>query len=364
VLQNAVTSSLNITSRFLEKNKSTLQSGFNSVRENLQPVLKDTRRPTSSDIESNDTADILTQISWVIQNPVFRELQKLNPMKILLEAIGEAAAEEFSDLIKLPSMDNLDSILTNTIPKLVTDEIDIIKRFFEDIFDQVQKAATSPADFADRLLGAILNDALWTIFDSTEKISMAMFEILVSLLKQLIGLLTDTIKIPLLTTMFEVVAEQDFSVLNCTTYITAGIMNIVFDAAFDKLPFEVMGDPLSFFQSASDDSLDLSRLLNKALESKQSGMSDISVSDVSISKRPSGSEWKDGNVVASTNANTHDAGYEVRITKPTLTMFQSNLIKPLVRQTELYPWYPFRNYHKPSFRQYEHAGRYPCTSIF
>jgi hypothetical protein len=76
-------------------------------------------------------------------------------------------------------------------------------------------------------------------------------------MKQAFHFITDTIHIPILTTFFEVFAEQDFSVVNCMTFLSAGLMNVLFAIKDRKLPFEVMEDPSTLIANIPDSALDL-----------------------------------------------------------------------------------------------------------
>ena len=173
-----------------------------------------------------------------------------NPFELLLE---EAVS---SGIIKLPSMEDLNSILMDIVPDLLKDELVIIERLVKDVYQKIKNVVHDPSKLGETLLD-MLEDILWTIFDAGEKIIIAIYDILLKFFKQFIVLCTSTIKIPLLTTAFEVLAEQDFSIVNCGTFVFAAIMNIAYAITHGKLPFEVLSPPSDFRQTIADDDLRL-----------------------------------------------------------------------------------------------------------
>jgi hypothetical protein len=93
-----------LTVRFFDKNRGTLQNAMESVRSQLQPVLKDTRPPMGT-----TSSKLSSVFGWIFDNPVIKILFNLNPFTIIMDLIADAAfdaaGEEFGALFKLPSME-------------------------------------------------------------------------------------------------------------------------------------------------------------------------------------------------------------------------------------------------------------------
>lgn len=249
--------SLHVATRFLDINRSTLTDGIERLREKLKPIIKDTRPPKGEGDGSAGSSifgDIYSKFDTVVNNPAIKILTKLTmPFKIVVEALTESAAEEMGELYQSLSMEFMRKALTETAPNMVQDELDNMVDKFKAIFKD-------PSSIGDHLLEVIF-DIFWTLFDAAEILIIAVYDIIVLTIKQLFELVTGKIKVPVVTTLFEVIAEQEFSFLNMGSFITAAIMNIIFAIKDRKLPFDVLGDSILIFSIITDDVLDLHSVL-------------------------------------------------------------------------------------------------------
>jgi len=142
-------------------------------------------------------------------------------------------------------------------PNLLKQELDILIQFFDDLLIKLKTIMTGDLMAAAQSAFDLMIDAFWTIFDFSEAAILAAYDMFVLIFKEMLAIISSTIRIPFLTMLYEVFAEQDFSVLNCATFIMAGLMNVIYAVKGDQLPFDVIGDPSVVLKDIPDNAVDL-----------------------------------------------------------------------------------------------------------
>jgi hypothetical protein len=190
-----------LTKTFVNVNKVTVKDGISYAEDTLKQYVADTRPLPKG--PSDPTAMPGDGLSWLFDNPVMTMLQKLNPLSILTEA----ATEAFGDDLKVPDIWPLVSAFTDAIPNLLSTEFANVMRLVEDFgskFEQFVKDPSSAGQLAKDLLG----DVLWTLIDAITAVIDAVMEILSGVISAGINIVSQTWKIPFVTSIYEWLTGQ------------------------------------------------------------------------------------------------------------------------------------------------------------
>lgn len=263
VLVDGFSAATGLSTRFLATNRAAMVGILETLRGDVRRVVKDTRPAEPSTAPPGLMSDIM-------HNPVVDALMLVNPFKILLDlvvdAATESAGEAFHNMFDLSALSNLGDLLLNAVAGLgdaVDKEIATLWRYMKDLQQKLNKAFRGDTLTAVFAVMDLVKDFFWTVLDCSAILAMAAYDLLAAIFADAIKVFSSTIKVPLLTTVFEVVAEQDFSLLNCATFIGAGVLNLTFAVAKGKLPFDVMPKPDVVLRQATDADLSFQVLMDK-----------------------------------------------------------------------------------------------------
>ena len=170
-------------------------------------------------------------------------------------------------MFDLSALSKLGDLLLNAVAGLgdaVDKEIATLWRYVKDLQQKLNKAFRGDTLTAVFAVMDLVKDFFWTVLDCSAILAMAAYDLLATIFADAIKVFSSTIKLPLLTTVFEVVAEQDFSLLNCATFIGAGVLNLTFAVAKGKLPFDVMPKPDVVLRQATDADLSFQVFMDEA----------------------------------------------------------------------------------------------------
>ncbi|KAL3419492.1 hypothetical protein PVAG01_09714 [Phlyctema vagabunda] len=234
---------------FLDQNRSTLTQGIGKVRSKVEPIIKDTRPPAEVPDPERPGSSFLQVL---LDNPITEFLLKFNPLSWLLEVIGE----EFGDMVKFPNLGESLMKIHGDIMSLLRDEMLNISRLVQDLVAKV-KTVWNDRTQAPKVALEFVQNAFWTIFDGVARCLTAIYDIFTHQLEGMFELVMGTWKIPFITTLFEQVAKQPFSLMNLVSFGMASYLNIAFQVTNKKMPFEVLPDPMSFFDGMTRERMDM-----------------------------------------------------------------------------------------------------------
>lgn len=194
--------------RFTRTNRDTLDRGLDVIKEKLEAYIADTRVAPKASCDNPRSMLRDSPLAWLFDNPVLKFLMKFNPISIILEAAGEAFEEEgLSDLFQFPSFTALNSIMTETLPRLLESQLDNLMRLVESLAAKFGPMLKDPS-IAFAVLQEALRDIFWTLFDAVKLMVQGVWDIMGGLLEQTMEFLKGKWKLPLVTSLFEWYAEQ------------------------------------------------------------------------------------------------------------------------------------------------------------
>jgi hypothetical protein len=155
-------------------NQSTFEDGLAMSAEKIKPIIADTRPKMEEGRKSAAQVDA-SAILALFDNPIISMLQTFSPVNFLMTTVMDG----LHDLIKLPDLEPLAKVLSETITTLFKDELDNMQLYFEDIKDKVNAIIANPSLVGEKILD-FLEDTFWTIWDAFKKLLVAGYKAVVA----------------------------------------------------------------------------------------------------------------------------------------------------------------------------------------
>lgn len=240
---------------FNTKNEAFVEHSFDNISERIKKNVG-RNPPKRSEPVQNDALELF---SWLLENPIMEKIKAWNPFLWLLDAERDGLMEGISDLIQTPDFSILWDCASGVISDVLQTTIVSLWSIVSDLWEKVQTVAKNPEAACDTALGFV-KDSLLTMLDELKHIVGGMMKIVTAIVEQTFEVLQGKWKIPLVTTLFETYADQDFSLMNVVTFSLAQLMHIFFQVTLKKKPFEVLGDIMDLFTGWTDETLDVGSL--------------------------------------------------------------------------------------------------------
>lgn len=232
MLKDSINLAFDTTQRFLASNRYRVADWMDDIQETCKTVLPDSRPPSTEGSRPS-------WISRVLNNPVVKALLKFNPLSWIFEAIMEGIEETLGDKLLIPSLDTVLDPFRKVVGGITTQFVDLLPRLFEAVWNEVRNILVEPRKIVEVLM-RIIGDVFHTGFDAMRIVVLTLYDALVASLQAVRDLLGSKWVIPGLTDKWEDDAGQEFSLLNCGTYLLALFINIVhpFTSSESELPLD------------------------------------------------------------------------------------------------------------------------------
>lgn len=179
--------------------------------------------------KKSDPLKIPAWLRLLFNNPIINAVLKFNPLSWAMDVFAEEA-DSLGIEIKIPAfpsvaLDKFSSILANWFEKAGGQLLSMLT-------DLANNLASIVGNFSPDAITGALKDMFGRIvgfiIDSVGELLHSILELLSAILEATEQAVSGTWKIPILTKMWEVFADQEFSILNFATFFIAHVMNIAF----------------------------------------------------------------------------------------------------------------------------------------
>ncbi|KAF2001297.1 hypothetical protein P154DRAFT_619613 [Amniculicola lignicola CBS 123094] len=247
VLVQFATNSKDPTKSRLLEGKDFMAANVKKMQDALQSTVHDHRAPISKDPSGllDALKEPLKVLKCIASNPIAALWDKFNPINILMNIVMEAIEEELPGF--QPTLPPAVSKLLDVIKNLLEDEGENIVCLLMDIKDKLWVAVQDPNQLG-RSLFELLGDSLWTLFDALKVLLFAAMEIIVAVIDLIWDVLSAEWHLGFISEMWKDFTGTPMTLLNLVTWLGAHFMNLVSLILFERLPFEVAGDPNTLFQ--------------------------------------------------------------------------------------------------------------------
>lgn len=233
-------------SDFFVINRPVVKDSLEGVRDLVSHFIKDNRVPVDAPGKPRQPNPLFRALGWLLNNPIIQFLMKYNPITWLMSEIGEIVGDE----VQLPDLTPLVQIVADVLPGLLLEQVDVFSRLGESLVALLQRLVTREIDFGTALK-ELLGDLFWTVFDGVENMVLAVFDIAGKFFAAAKNILTQPIKLPIVTALWTALTGQELTIMNVLTLVPAFALNAYSLASCGRLPFDkaVLGDPRRFLPS-------------------------------------------------------------------------------------------------------------------
>lgn len=165
-----------------------------------------------------------------------RLLSKMNPISWVMEAI----AEELPD-VKVPSLAPMTKALQGVVRDTADKGLSDLMRLFDTLARELVNVINNPNEFF-RALATALKSVAWTAFDTVKNLTLALYDGLTVLVRELKLLLTGVWKLGCFTEAWEDLTGTEFTLLNFFTYGPAVALNFLSVSITGEHPKNYIGD--------------------------------------------------------------------------------------------------------------------------
>ncbi|RPA74580.1 hypothetical protein BJ508DRAFT_33651 [Ascobolus immersus RN42] len=237
-LKDVINNAISVARCALPPIESKINSFISSSKTQLEEALNvPVTVPPKSSLKLPDW------LSKLFNNPIIDAILKWNPIGWAMEVF----MEEFESMgieIRVPDPSQLLDKISATVMEWLTHNgatfLDLGVQFMV-IAPQIIANLTNPTQCIVELK-KILGSLLGTVFEAVSTLVSSVFKILIDAFGELDKLLNFEWKFPILTKLWKVLAEQEFSIINAITFLSAQFINAWAQILGIKDPAGLIGD--------------------------------------------------------------------------------------------------------------------------
>jgi len=191
----------------MRANAPNLEALFDNLEHDLQPFIGDKSNPKVGPAKDPRAGLRNSPLAWLFDNPVLNLIIKLNPMSIIMEALGEAWEEELGDDIKFPNFSNFTTKLREILTKTFENEAEIFFDLLGKLWDRVKDVANDFSKVLEVLKGAI-QDIAYALFNAVRTAVRGIWDMMSEMMTLVVTFLDGEWKLPFITPLFKWFADQ------------------------------------------------------------------------------------------------------------------------------------------------------------
>lgn len=182
-----------------------------------------------------------TDSGGITNNPVLRLISKIDPLAWILEAISE----EMSD-VKTPSFEPIINGILKVLGPEMLDRASLVTKLWDIFAQALSTVLSNPSEILPTLIKALRTVAM-TLTRTVKNAALALYDVLLLLLRELPSILASVWKLGCLTEIWEELTGQNFSFMTFLTYPIALYMNAVSIGIGEKLAFDGIAQDVKEF---------------------------------------------------------------------------------------------------------------------
>ncbi len=171
-----------------------------------------------------------------VDNPIIHGIMNFASTWILR---GCCISDDVMSLPGAEAITDLTSKIAEAVQKLIADEGNDFLRFFNDVIAKIKDTLAGRRNLGE-FFTVLLSDAFWTVFDTMEGIAKTFLDVFGPLISTILEVCAGEIKIPGVSTLWEVLNGTKFSIINILSMNIAQLLYLLTMLWKQKLPFDIM----------------------------------------------------------------------------------------------------------------------------